>query len=78
MIEILEHERSYKNGFITHTAKVKTDIEVTAENKEDFVRDVSIEVGYHPSGYGLCGVWPVVPLGDKEYSIQWRTSDNCD
>ena len=33
MIEILEHERSYKHGFITHTAKVKTDIEVTAENK---------------------------------------------
>ena len=78
MIEILTYKREQSGGFITHTATVKTDREITEDNQEDFVGDVSIKVGYHPGGYGLYEVQPVIPLENNEYSLQWETSDSCD
>ncbi len=78
MIEISTYKSKESGGFITHTANVKTDRKITEENEEDFVGDVSIKVGYHPGGYGLYNIQPVIPMENNEYSLQWKTSNCCD
>lgn len=77
-IEILTYKKEEKGGFITHTANVKTERIITEENEKDFVGDVSIKVGYHPGGYGLYDVQPVIHTEKDEYSLQWETSNSCD
>lgn len=77
-IEILTYKSEEKDGFITHTANVKTERIITEENEEDFVGDVSIKVGYHPGDYGLYDVQPVIHTEPSEYSLQWKTSNSCD
>ncbi len=77
-IEILTYTSKEIGGFITHTANVKTERIITEENEKEFVGDVSVKVGYHPGGYGLYCVQPVIHTEKNEYSLQWETSNNCD
>jgi hypothetical protein len=75
-IKIIKHEKE-NLGLLHHKALIH--VTEWDGNETDLVENVSIEVGYHPAGYGLYGGHSVTPTGNEnEYIVSFRTGTHCD
>jgi hypothetical protein len=75
-IKIIKHDTE-SLGLIHHKALVH--VTEWEGNKSDIIEQVSIEVGYHPAGYGLYGGYDVEPtINENEYIVSFRTGSHCD
>jgi len=74
--KILSYTKSGGYSTIRHEAKVVAK-GFTPDMDEDLAKRLSIDVGYHPYGYGIWGV-QVEPTGQDEYRVSWTTAASCD
>jgi hypothetical protein len=74
-IKVIKHEKE-KLGLLHHKALVH--VTEWDGNKDDLIEVVSIEVNYHPLGYGIYGASSVEKTDNpNEYIVSWRTGTHC-
>lgn len=78
-IKVLKHEKNRKGYFFKHKALVEITGEFDLkEQKEDIINETSINVGYHPLGYGIFGGKVSKSAREGQYIIVWDTGTSAD
>lgn len=78
-IKVLKSEKSISGYFYKHKAFIEIEGEHDiVSQKEEIIYDASVEVGYHPLGYGLYGGRISKSTKENQYILVWETGSNCD
>ena len=79
-LKVLEHKKEIDPVYgtlLNHSAIVELDKEDKKRIGSCLPYRTSVNVGYHPTGYGIFNEC-VKEIDDKRYLVSWTTSASCD